>query len=134
MDAKDRAQSLLDQVKAGKTIFFRAGKDWMIMGPSATVRLGARIPVTKADGSVSQVIVGLIVSDRSVQDTAARTAYFRKAPTFEASNAPDPARYHQVADRSAAFVGGALGRTSPSGACHYCGGPLDRNARCPECI
>lgn len=134
MDAKDRAQNLLDQVKAGKTIFFRAGKEWMIMGPAATLQEGARVVVTKADGSADQVIVGLIASDRTVQGTAARTALFRKAPTFGPPAVAEPTRYHQVADRSAAFVGGALSRDTRTGSCHYCGGPLDRRGRCPECI
>lgn len=75
-----RAQRLLDQVKTGKSIYFRAGDQWMIMGPSANVEPGRRLTVHKADGSTTEVIVGEIKSNRTVQGVTARTATFRKAP------------------------------------------------------
>ena len=87
-----RAQRLLDQVKTGKTIYFRAGDEWMIIGPAGDVQPGQRLTVHKADGSTTEVIVGDVKDDRTVQGTATRTATFRNAPPRESAPAPAPAR------------------------------------------
>lgn len=139
MSPQDRARKLLELVKQGKIVFFKAGGDgWDIIGPADTITAGASVTVSKADGSTEQVTVVEIMSERTVEGVAARTARFnrqRAASPVPAQAEREPAWY-PVHDRQAAAVGGMLGRSAGGslGYCHYCGLNLDRNGDCAECV
>lgn len=131
--AKERAARLLEHVKAGRTVFFKAGSGWDIAGPAADLQHGAIVTVTKANGSTTQVMVTRIMSDREVNGCAVRTALFTSSFTTTRPVEDEPE--YDVVDRNAAMVGTALGRGGKTkrGSCHYCGLPLDRNGYCREC-
>lgn len=102
-----RAQRLLDEVKTGKTIFFKANGEWMIIGPSDDLNAGQRVTVRKSDGTTTDVLVREIKSDRTVQGTSARTATFVPAPA------------DSVASRTAVPTGPGTSRTAA--------GPVDES-------
>ncbi|GIF75683.1 hypothetical protein [Asanoa siamensis] len=133
-----RSQRLLDQVKEGKTIFFKAGGGWDIIGPAADIEPGQTVTVTKAAGDTTEVIVVKVMAERTVHGVATRTATFRNPAAAAAAPAHvDPPRpAYNVVDRQAAAVGGMLGRDSSTarGYCHHCGLELDRNGNCDECV
>jgi hypothetical protein len=55
MDAKAKARQLFEHVKAGRTVFTRARDCWMIIGPTADLRIGERVTVSKSNGSTTIV-------------------------------------------------------------------------------
>lgn len=59
--ARDKAQRMLDRIRAGQTLFTRSSQSgWLITGPVADLQPGQHVTVTKSDGSTSIVTVGSV--------------------------------------------------------------------------
>ncbi len=133
----DRARRLFAQVRAGKVIFFKAGNDaWDIIGPADKIVPGETVTVTKADGSTRDVVVLTVMSERTVEGFATRTATFHNtAPAPAAATTGSGRTWYPVRHKSADMIGGMLGASSGAdlGYCHFCGLELDRNGVCDEC-
>lgn len=130
MDAKAKAQEMLNQIKAGRTVFTRATDGWMIVGPAADVQAGNSVAVTRADGTTTQVVVTKLGVSKTVQGVAYTVASFT-----EPVGAPKPAQVTPQLDRQATLIASIMGFPAPraTGHCHYCGLPLVKG-ECEECV
>jgi hypothetical protein len=76
-----KAERMLADITAGRTMFTRsAAGEWMIVGPAADVIEGARLTVTKRDGSTTDVIVARLGAVGEKRGVAYQVATFTEAP------------------------------------------------------
>jgi hypothetical protein len=89
-EAERKAQAMMDQIKAGKTIFTKARDEWMIVGPAADITAGAIVTATKQGGETSTVRVVKVHVTATRQGTTYSTATFRNVTIVPAAPVVEP--------------------------------------------
>lgn len=82
-EAERKAQAMMDQIKAGKTIFTKAADAWMVIGPAADVVEGAIVTATRQSGTESQVRIVKVHTTATRQGVTYATATFRNVVAAE---------------------------------------------------
>lgn len=122
MDERERAERLFRAVAAGRTVFFKVGDNWEIIGPAEAIQPGARVTVTQASGQQRTVVATVILRGGIVRGIAYRTARFANRP-LSVPRPPRPAQAHRPYI-GAPGLGLALPTPSaPDGGCYFCGVP-----------
>jgi hypothetical protein len=114
-EAERKAQAMMDQIRAGKTIFTKAHDEWMIIGPAADLTVGAIVTATRQNGETTQVRVVKVHTTATRQDVTYATATFRNVVIAEpAAASPDTYR-----TTNHAFFGPGRRYASQPGATQY---------------
>jgi hypothetical protein len=89
-EAERKAQAMMDQIKAGKTIFTKAHDQWMIVGPAADITVGAIVTATRQNGETSTVRVDQVHVTATRQGVTYSTATFHNVTIVPAATAVEP--------------------------------------------
>lgn len=85
--AERKAQAMMDQIKAGKTIFTKAHEEWMIIGPAADITNGAIVTATRQNGETTTVRVVKVHTTATRQGVTYATATFHNVTIVAAETA-----------------------------------------------
>jgi hypothetical protein len=119
-EAERGAQAMLDQIRAGKTIFTRAHDEWMVIGPAADITAGAIVTATKANGTTSTVRIIKVCTTATRQGTAYATATFHNVTIVPAEQAEVEAPVRDTYRTTEhAFFGTGRRHASQPGATQY---------------
>jgi len=118
-EAERKAQAMMDQIKAGKTIFTKAHEEWMIVGPAADLTVDAIVTATRQNGETSTVRVVKVHVTATRQGVTYSTATFRNV-TVAATPVEDEAMADDTYTTTEhAFFGEGRRYASQPGATQY---------------